>query len=76
MRKARKIKVKGIEYKYFIDLSSYDYMDDRIYTKVILYLLDGSKAWWNGPPKGIGNREIKEAILSGNFYNYQGILRV
>lgn len=71
MKKARKIKVKGVEYKYFLDTAGYKcspgYDAGRV---IILYLPDGTKRTWvRNVPKNITSREVKDAILNGQFEN-------
>ena len=70
MKKARKIKVKGIEYKYIA--LYYRDEDDDIFNRVYLYHIDGTRSWWNGVPKKVTNLMVKEAILTGKFYNDNG----
>lgn len=75
MKKSRRIKVGGVTYKYFVDNGAVD-EDGRKYTRVLLYDPSGAQHWWNGPPENIGNREVKQAINEGKFYNYSGRLFV
>ena len=71
MKKSRKIKINGEEYKYFVDTGAVD-EDGEIYTKVWLYYTDEIKGqikgWWNFAPKKITNAMVKEAVLAGEFY--------
>lgn len=60
MKKARKIKIDGIEYKYFLDTSRGH--------RIILYTPNNHKRYWNiSMDMKPSNTDIKEAFLNGKF---------
>lgn len=66
MKKARKIKIKGVEYKYFLDTAGKDELGMPC-RSVTLYNADGTTSRWLRVPENIGNVEVKQAILDGKF---------
>ena len=81
MKKARKIKINGVEYKYFLDIgASIDEWHAGVgetYSKVILYQLDGNiVGWWNGTMQSVTKPEVKQALKDGKFFSVGGRLRM
>lgn len=73
MQKSRKIKIDGVEYRYFIDPGAED-EDGDTYTRAYLYAPGNITYWWNGAKENMGNRDIKKAVREGKFFNLSGRL--
>jgi len=72
MKKARKIRINGEDFKYFVDKGAKDERDENTFIRVILYAPNNIKHYWNLDPKDAINRcfyasEIKRAYLEGKF---------
>lgn len=66
MKHARKIRINGEDYKYFVDTGATNEDDEKV-CRVILYHIDGKRSFWNGAPKKVTGAQVKQAVVEGKF---------
>jgi hypothetical protein len=69
MKKSRRVRINGEDWRYFIDNGASDDDDDNTFCRIILYAPGGGRYFWNvGERVTMAASGVKRAFAEGKFF--------
>jgi len=74
VKKARKVRLDGKDYKYFLDNGAWEFpstRDGNPIRRCVLYGPAGSRWFWDNPPEKVSPADVKKAFRELKFSKVQ-----